>query len=474
MGLLPYLKSDNHLLNSAFRVAVGDLVGNIQPFKDGLLEEAQPCILAGLEYDTPWTRDTAINVWNGAGLVFPQASANTLLSVLERSPNGEPVIGGQYWDAIIWTTGAWAYYMYTGDRELLALAFAATQNSLSRFEAEEFDSQTGLFRGPACYGDGVGAYPDIYAQTNGSSSILEWPKCNPEKVVSTGYGIPMQTLSTNCLYYNAYTLLGAMARELGQPLDSAWADKAANLRAAINQHLWDAANQRYRYLIDPFGGSDHEEGLGNTFAVLFGVASQEQAGQVIANQTVTPNGIPCLWPSFSRYDIEPGAIGRHSGTVWPHVQGFWGEVCARAGSAEAFRFELFKLAELAVRDGMFAEIYHPITGEVYGGIQEGAPGWRWHSCRRQTWSATAFLRMVLMGLLGMRFSPQGVAFQPLLPDGLKQVELRGLPYRGQLLNITLTGQGSTVSGFSVNGSQQSEPFLSASETGEQEVVIRLG
>jgi hypothetical protein len=112
---------------------------------------------------------------------IPEASRSTLLSVLERSAEGKVIFGGQYWDAIIWTTGAWAYYLYTGDRDLLALAFEATQNSLARFEAEEYDPHTGLFRGPACYGDGVGAYPDVYAQTNGSSSILDWPRCNPDK-----------------------------------------------------------------------------------------------------------------------------------------------------------------------------------------------------------------------------------------------------------------------------------------------------
>ena len=75
-------------------------------------------ILAGLDYDTPWTRDAAINVWNGAGLLLPDVARATLLSVLERA--GETVrIGGQYWDAIIWTIGAWHHYLYTGDRELL-------------------------------------------------------------------------------------------------------------------------------------------------------------------------------------------------------------------------------------------------------------------------------------------------------------------------------------------------------------------
>ena len=216
---LPYFKSDSPLLNSAFRVAMGELLGNIQPFQDGLLKELRPCILAGLDYDTPWTRDTAINIWNGAGLIFPEASLNTLLSVLEPFGEESVRIGGQYWDAIIWTAGAWAYYLYTGEQEFLSLALEATLNSLEYFEKTEYNPASGLFRGPACYGDGVAAYPDGYANTNNASSILAWPKYNPDKVSTPGVGIPMQALSTNCLYYHAYHLLGKMATELGRPLD---------------------------------------------------------------------------------------------------------------------------------------------------------------------------------------------------------------------------------------------------------------
>ncbi len=474
MPALPYLKTDSPVLNAAFRVAVGDIVGNIQPFHDGLLDKPQPCILAGLEYDTPWTRDTAINVWNGAGLLFPEASRSTLLSVLERSAGGEIRIGGQYWDAIIWVTGAWAYYLYTGDREMLALAFEAAQNSLAHFEATEYNPATGLFRGPACYGDGVAAYPDRYAQTGGSSSILEWPRCNPNKVSTPGVGIPMQALSTNCLYYNAYRLMDDLAREMGRPEDPAWAQKASRLKAAIHRRLWDPGRGMYRYLDDEWGGCDHQEGLGNSFALLLGVAGPDQARQVLANQHITPHGIPCVWPSYARYQPDPNAFGRHSGTVWPHIQGFWAEAATRAGAVDLFRHELFSLARLAARDGMFAEIYHPLSGEIYGGLQEGAPGWQWHSCRRQTWSATAFLRMVLMGLVGMDFSARGITFRPTMPPGVSQLSLRGLSYRAATLHLTVSGAGNRVVEFTLNGQKQDSAFLSAQAEGEQEILIKVG
>ena len=61
---IPDIKTDSEILEKAYRIAAGDISGNITLFKSGLLKKEVPCILAGLDYDTPWTRDTAINVWN--------------------------------------------------------------------------------------------------------------------------------------------------------------------------------------------------------------------------------------------------------------------------------------------------------------------------------------------------------------------------------------------------------------------------
>ncbi|MCD6331750.1 MAG: hypothetical protein J7L89_00600 [Bacteroidales bacterium] len=57
--------------------------------------------------------------------------------------------------------------------------------------------------------------------------------------------------------------------------------------------------------------------------------------------------------------------------------------------------ELSNLADHAVRDMQFAEIYHPYTGEKYGGIQESNGELvQWSAANRQTWSATGYIRML--------------------------------------------------------------------------------
>ena len=47
---IPYMETDNKLLNDAYRIAAGDIVGNIVYYQNGLLTEEKPCMIAGLDY----------------------------------------------------------------------------------------------------------------------------------------------------------------------------------------------------------------------------------------------------------------------------------------------------------------------------------------------------------------------------------------------------------------------------------------
>jgi glycogen debranching enzyme len=472
--VIPSLTVDNESVHDAFRIALGDLMGNVALFQDGLLERPMPVMLAGLDYDMPWTRDAAINAWNGASLIIPDVARNTLLSVLERS-HGKVRIGGQYWDRIVWVTGAWNHYLYTGDREFLALALEATRTSLASCEEAEFDAGDNLFRGPG-WSDGVAAYPDVYAQTGGSSEILEWPKHNTSRISKPGYGIPMKALSTNCLYYSAYITAGRMATELDVAADPQWLAKAERLRQAINTHLWDESHGNYRFLVGPLGNCDHQEGLGSAYALLYGIADARQAELVLANQHVTPAGLPCGWPNFARYERPDGqSFGREIGTVWPQIQGFWAEAAARAGKADLFGHEFLSLATHAARDKHFAEVYHPITCQPYGGLQEadGKGIVLWEAMSRQTWAATAFLRMVLRGLVGMRFDTDGVRFHPCVPPDISSVVLQNLAYRNMDLTLIVRGTGTHIQQCLVNNEVSNDGFVSVTGEGHQEVIITM-
>lgn len=459
-------------MNRAFAIALADASGNIHNYKAGLLDSAQPVLMAGAGYDTPWTRDAAINTWNAAGLLWPAIARNTLLAVLEKK-GGRLIIGGQYWDAILWTTGAWNYYLYTGDQAFLDDAFTATVNTLAVREAEEFDQVRGLFRGPAVYGDGVAAYPDRYRQTGGSSSILDWPKFNAQNAARTGYGLPMMTLSTNCAYLHAYELLDKMARVLGRPVDPTWRQKREKLREAIERNFWDAELGRYITLVDFAGRDERQEAIGLAFSVLFGAASFEHQASLFRHTVLTPAGIACLWPTYPRYSALHG-FGRHSGTVWPHAQAFWADAAAKSGHADLFSYELTRMAEKAVRDGQFYELYNPISGQPDGGLQELGGGIvSWESEPHQTWSATGYLRLILFDLVGMHFDEEGIVFAPLLPEDIHEVKLTGIRYRGAILDVNVHGSGSRIAKMMIDGRAALDHRLGATASGTQHIEITL-
>lgn len=435
---IPQLITDNYNMNTAFRIAISDIVLNIATHKAGLLNEPKEVIYAGLGYPAPWTRDGAINVWNCCGLMFPEASKNTLLSVVAEDEYGARAVG-DYWDAIIWVTGAWNYYLYTADKEFLRFAYEVAQNTIKYYEDTEFDDELYLFRGPACYGDGIAAYPDIYAKT-GDSAIVAFAEVFPQYKAKKGVGCPMHTLSTNCLYYSAYRVISQMEKELDLSINKEYTEKAEKLKSSINKHFWLEDKGYYRYIVDSFGNCDYQEGLGHSFAILLGVADEEQTKKIVENQYITPEGIACVWPSFERYlYCGKNEYGRHSGTIWPHIEAFWADAATKAGRIDLMQKEFECMTKRALRDGHFAEIYHPLTGEIYGGVQErkGKGIVSWVSQLSQTWSATGYIRMILFDIIGLRINEEGITFEPNLISGLEHIELKNLTYRGNIINITV-------------------------------------
>ena len=462
---VPYFYSDSKMLNRAARIAVGDIAGNCMPYQAGLLQEEATCIMAGLDYDMPWTRDASINVMNALCLMDPETAKNTLLSVCEQR-EGRYYIIGQYWDRIIWAVGAWQYYLVSGDRDFLTLSADAIANSLEEMEQAEQDGATGLFRGAAVYGDGVAAYPDRYARTiDHNSGILDWPQVNPAARAKQGYGLPMKALSTNCVYYAAYRIEEAMCRLLARD-GSVYGQKAQALGQAINRRFWNEKTGRYDYLLDEEGGCDAAEALGLSFAMLFGLADEQKADSIAAHTYVSQQGIPCVWPSFDRYRIGDN-YGRHSGTVWPHAQGFWGMAMLRSGHQKAFEKELFTMAHRALTDAQFAEIYHPVSGTIYGGMQEdGENGLRvWKSCEKQTWSATGFWSLIYYGIFGLQFGEESVTVRPCLPTSIDHAELKNLPYGDMMLTLIVDRGGNGPSSAVISREQKGRKIIRLSVDG---------
>lgn len=461
---IPQISTKSKIITDGYRIAIGDIMGNIVPYKNGLLKEEKPCLVAGFDYDTPWTRDTSINVLNCLAIISPEVAKNSFLSVCEISGEGKRVIAsdsGQYWDVLIWTLGAYHYCVVNNDTEFLEDVFEITINTLKWYEENEFDVTLNLFRGPAVYGDGVAAYPDKYGSFE-NSGIAAWAKYHPNEKYPVGYGLPMHSLSTNCVYYKVYSILGEICVKTGRESEQ-FKIKAQKMKEAINKHFWNEERKTYDYLAYE---CDHQEGLGISFAILFGIADEERAKLVLKNTVVSEHGITCVWPSFERY-LKLGEYGRHSGTIWPFIQGFFGQALLKSGFYKEFDKNLKQMSEKASRDAQFYEIYHCETGENYGGIQENHNYMtgeyygiqKWDSMRRQTWSASAFVALIYYGVLGLEYKWDKLSIKPYLPEFCDEITVWDIPFRGERIKITVKRDDSLPKETEIDGITEKEIVL---------------
>lgn len=433
-----------------------------------MTDNPQQFIRAGGGYEQPWTRDAAVNTWNAASLLEPKQAANTLWAAVVKQSNGQLIVqqDNQQWDQVIWMTGAWNHYLATGDRSFLSNAYQVAVNTLNARRSQNFNSNFGLFQGPSFFNDGIAGYPAPPADSTESHGGFVGDYSGTSSIM---------TLSTNAVYYSAYRSAALMAAALGKPGSEADALNSAadTLKAKINQHLWIPGKGLYGYFVHGSGSlagqlDQTEEGTGLSFAVLFGIADASQAQAIMRNAHLQPYGIVDTYPNYARYsDAKPG---RHNGVVWPMVQGYWADAAAQSGNQARFANEVQTLAGLANNSGQFAEIYHAQTGVVDGGWQTGG---HWSAAPDQTWSATAYLRMINNDLFGIRLAANGIDFRPTLPAGWGDATLKGVNYRGATLNIALHGSGNVISSFKLDGKTTSAHSVPTSLTGTHSVDITL-
>jgi glycogen debranching enzyme len=450
------LISDNKLINDAFRLAVGTVDINT---RRGILA-------AGADYGGDWTRDIAINAWNGVSLLRPTVAETSLWSVTIHKDTA----GLQYWDKIIWVVAADNHYKVTGDSIFLRQAYDCSARTLQSLVQQTFDVADGLFKGPSVFNDGIAGYPEpVYDPTNYSSAVTDFKA-----------SVDIKCLSTNCIYYGAYLALIDMAKSLhlSKATVADYRQRMDALKSNILKHLYDNAANRFYYLIDQNGNANNsQEALGISFAVIFNVIGGTDATNLIRDAAVSTYGITSIYPDFPRYSHDKP--GRHNNIIWPMVNGFFAQAAKATENYATFTKELYAQTHLALDEDKgnydFREIYNPYSGKPDGGWQtsgSATPG-HWESCRLQTWSATAYISMILRGVMGLRFDENHVEFEPFLPPGIAHIELNDLAYRHSMLHLTVEGKGNHVKVFTLDGRAQRDHCIPSTLEGRHRIFIEV-
>lgn len=484
---MPGLSTGHAVIDRAFAMAMDDIAANVVPYRQqGLMEAGGRVLKAGADYGF-WIRDAAINSWNGFGLMLPEVNRASMLPFLDKTASGYRFNkDDQLWDAIIWIVGAWWHYLQTLDQDFLALALEIGRDLMGHYERTWQDPRSGLFVGGSVTADGSTGYPDeLVGMIREKDGIRDWGHWR--QIRNDPRQVDFKSLSTNCIYYYAYTILHRMETLLGGAADGTWQRKARKIKSAINRHLWDSRRGYYQYVIHDRYQYNYQDAMGHSFCLLFGIANAARACSVFARQHTTRFGVPINWPSFARFKPfgKQGHYGHVNCLVWPEVNGFWAHAAACYKQYRIFEFELLNLAKLAVRDGQFFEAFHPDTGKPYGGLSdypmtpdhprfEKSNYFMWQVCGRQVWCATAYFRMISRGILGMEFSPDGITFKPYLPTWLKTITLTGLVYADRGLSVQAQGKGNRIKRFILNGKQVEKRQVPARGQGDQRVELVMG
>lgn len=415
--------------------------------KTGLLSHRY-MLRAGRSYKTPWTRDASVNTWQAMNFIFPEVSRTTLFAVCDVNGRGEPVIQPdvQTWDQIVWSVGAYNYYLATGDEDFLSVAHGIIGRALWTHRKNRFNVKFGLFVGGSFFNDGISGYPLSCHQSGLKDSFAP-----SHPAVET-----IMCLSTNCLYCEAYRIYGKISEHLGfrEKAEEARAYHR-ELKAAVNRLFWSDSLNRYRYITFPDGKTDNSQELsGHALAVLFDICPEEKKRMIFESLVISDAGAASILPPFEGLysDDKPG---RHNNVIWPFLNGLIIEAAAKCGLYDFVGEETERITRL-FRGSKYRlfEIYSPYTGKAFGGWQTGRV---WDSCRDQTWSATCYIGAFVHGVFGISTEEKGIRFAPCVPERLKDSELSGIKIRGQYFSVKLHGYGNKIQKFFLDG-KECEPF----------------
>ncbi len=421
-----------------------DALYNMALDETQMLIEADGTFRTGAKWEGVWTRDVSYSILLAYALIEPEVAKTSLLRKVNRDRIIQDTGSGGAWpvssDRVTWALAAWEIYKTTGDREWLETAFNIINNSVED-DRKTLVSSTGMIKG--------------------ESSFLDWREQTYPKWMDNVDIYESENLGTNAVHYQTYRILAEMADLLGQPSEE-YSRMAQEIKNGMNGSLW-MNNQGYygQYLY----GKSHKllsprfEALGESFTVLFDIASERQAQDIFSKSPVTPFGVTCIYPQI------PGIPPYHNNGIWPFVQAFWNMAAAKTGNEKVLTHGLGSLYRAA---GLFLTNYENFVAETgdFVGTEINS--------ERQLWSVAGNLAMVYKVFFGMNFRADGIQFNPVIPSAYPgQKRLNGLQYRNAVLNLRINGFGNRMASIQLDGEPLENAFLPGDIQGEHEIVIEM-
>ncbi len=341
-------------------------------------------------------------------------------------------------DDVCWVPGYYEALCVEGSRE----EFEWLVNTFEQFDQEFYqhflDPVDGLYRGQSSFIDiGGTGYPAFF---DGSRTTT------------------IKALSTNCLYVHAFDILQKAHHYLGNEKEaSRYAQKRDDLKAIILKEFLHPDGY-YAYFKYPDGSLEpRRENLGMAFLVLFDILPDEMYEQAVGNFEQNDFGNPLLWPFYENTKVY------HNKAIWPFANTFYN--LAEDHHEQNDEVTLRTFANLARHAlwGNFSEVLDYETG-----------GAQYKHARSYTWSAASYLAVIYRILLGITFdTPDVIRLSPHVPAKLgKTLEMKDITFGNTLLNVSISGSGSTIDSFTIDGVMREDPVIQK-DGKTHEVAIQL-
>lgn len=442
------LKRDiSHLPQYTSSLIIDNALYNMSLEESELAIEADSTYRTGVYWGGVWTRDVSYSILHSLAQLCPEVSMKSLLAKINQNNRIIQDTGtGGAWpcstDRTTWVLAAWECYLVTGSKEWLDRIFPVIKNTLEDDHLVAYDPQTQLMRG--------------------ETSWLDWREQEYPLWMQPADIYQSECMGTTAVHYRSLQILAEICRLEGQP---AWASKyekwASDLKEGMNRQLW--MEDRGLYAIYLYGRNhlvQHPqiEILGESFAILWDIASPERQRR-ISEQMVSENfGTPDFYPNLK--DQYP----YHNDAMWPFTQGYWMKAQAKAGNEQGVLHAISSIYRLAA---MNLSNYENMV--IYDGNDKGLA----INSPRQLWSVAADAAIVPNIYFGVNYEVDGIHFQPFVPKTLAaKRELKNFRYRNAVLNMSISGFGNELKSFRLDGVEVA-PFFAANLEGEHTIEMVL-
>ncbi len=442
----PRVHSNSPLFDALFSMAIDDMrQASVTAIRDDSYNNGQSipcdCFETGEKWHYVWTRDLSYAANLGLAHLDPQRVMNSMLFKVSgfrdsvKPPADLPAGSLQ----ILQDTGSGGSWPVSTDRVTWALAVKDVLQSLqgparAQFLDKAYAALTGTLEADrlAVFDSSAGLY-------GGEQSYLDWRTQTyaPWIVNNLSRMSESKALSTNVAHYQALRVGADLAREKNNPQQAAKYDQwAAQLKQKINEVFWQADANLYATSTtsaqDAVAISRYDM-LGNALAVVYGIASPEQAKKVVATYPNTAMGVPVYYPQM------PNIFVYHNRAMWPFVTAYALKAAVTADN--------YRVADNAIQSlvrGSALHLSNMENLEWFTGKSFYDDGPMINS-RRQLWSIGAYLGMGIETIFGVHLNDQGIAIKPYLSPaviellgGGKEARLDNLDYRGHKISVLLT------------------------------------